>query len=232
MPSGPKISGLKIAAAVVFLLALPALVFWLSGDWAWTQGWIFGIWFVALFATSMVWLYRKDPALLAERYRRPGTGGQSRADRWVVHGLTFGFFVWLAIPPLDRKRFGWTPPLPVWLSVVGGLLLPGASFFLYRSFTDNTYLSPLVRIQTERGHRLVSTGVYGFVRHPMYLGAILMFLGGPLLLGSIWGVAVGIALALLLVVRIGNEEELLVRELEGYRSYREKVRYRLVPYLW
>jgi protein-S-isoprenylcysteine O-methyltransferase Ste14 len=207
-------------------------VFWLSGDWAWTQGWIFGIWFVALFATSMVWLYRKDPALLAERYRRPGTGGQSRADRWVVHGLTFGFFVWLAIPPLDRKRFGWTPPLLVWLSVVGGLLLPGASFFLYRSFTDNTYLSPLVRIQTERGHRLVSTGVYGFVRHPMYLGAILMFLGGPLLLGSIWGVAVGIALALLLVVRIGNEEELLVRELEGYRAYREKVRYRLVPYIW
>jgi len=232
MSPGSKISGLKLVAALAYLLACPALMLWVSGDWTWTQGWIFAAWFVALFTVCMIWLYRKDPALLAERYRRPGSGGQSRTDRWIVHGLTVGFFLWLLIPPLDVKRFGWTASLPAWLQIVGGILLLGASFFLFRAFTDNTYLSPLVRIQSERGHRVVSTGVYGFVRHPMYLGATLMFAGGPLLLSSIWGVLVGLALVSLLLVRIPREEELLVRELDGYRDYREKVRFRLLPYVW
>jgi protein-S-isoprenylcysteine O-methyltransferase Ste14 len=107
------------------------------------------------------------------------------------------------------------------------------SFFLFfRSFTDNTYLSPLVRIQAERKQRVVSTGVYGFVRHPMYLGAVLTFVGVPLLLGSVCGIAVGGGLSVLLAARILGEEQMLVKELEGYDEYRERVRYRLVPGLW
>jgi protein-S-isoprenylcysteine O-methyltransferase Ste14 len=93
-------------------------------------------------------------------------------------------------------------------------------------------LSPLVRIQSERRQRVVSTGVYGFVRHPMYLGAALMFFGGPLLLGSAWGLLVGLGLVLLLMRRILLEEKLLARELEGYEAYRGKVRYRLLPRIW
>ncbi len=89
-----------------------------------------------------------------------------------------------------------------------------------------------MRLQTERKQRVVSTGVYAFVRHPMYLGASLMFVGGPLLLGSAWGVLVGLGLVLLVVLRIGVEEKLLARELEGYEAYRDKVRYRLVPGVW
>src|SRR5215471_3446758 len=232
MSPGSKISGLKLVAAVAYLLACPALMLWVSGDWSWTQGWIFAVWFVALFTVCMIWLYRKDPALLAERYRRPGSGGQSRADRWIVHGLTVGFFLWLLIPPLDVKRFGWTASLPAWLQIVGGILLLGASFFLFRAFTDNTYLSPLVRIQAERKHRVVSTGVYGFVRHPMYLGAVLLFVGAPLLLGSTAGLALGGAMTLLLAARIVGEERVLAQELDGYTEYRRKVRYRLLPFLW
>jgi protein-S-isoprenylcysteine O-methyltransferase Ste14 len=231
MPAQVTITPLKLVATVLYLLVWPAIQLWLSGDWGWVEGWIFGLWFVALCTTCIVWLYRKDPALLAERYRRPGTGGQSRADTLIVYGLVVGFIAWIAVPPLD-VRFGWTGGLPRWLEAAGGVLLLGAGFFLFRAFTDNTFLSPLVRIQTERQQQVVSTGVYGIVRHPMYLGACLMFAGGPLLLGSAWGVLAGLALMLLVVVRIGGEEKLLVGELEGYEAYRQKVRYRLVPGLW
>jgi protein-S-isoprenylcysteine O-methyltransferase Ste14 len=233
--SPPKVSGLRLAATAVYLLAWPVFQLWLSGDWRWIEGWIFGLWFLSLCATCITWLYRKDPALLAERYRRPGSGGQSATDALIVYGLALGFIVWIALPPLDARRFHWTPPLPhlhLALEAGGAVLLVGAAFFLYRSFTDNTFLSPLVRIQTERKQQVVSTGVYGFVRHPMYLGACLMFVGAPLLLGSAWGLLFGLALVGLLAARIVGEERLLARELEGYEAYREKVRYRLVPRVW
>jgi protein-S-isoprenylcysteine O-methyltransferase Ste14 len=143
-----------------------------------------------------------------------------------------GFVAWIAVPPLDARRFGWTPRLPVWLEACGGALLLGAAFFLFRSFTDNTFLSPLVRIQSKRHQQVVSTGVYGVVRHPMYLGASLMFIGGPILLGSLFGLLVGLGLVLLLVVRIHVEENVLARELGGYDAYRRRVRYRLLPGVW
>ena len=221
----------RLALTGLYLLAWPALLLVLAGDGCWLEGWIFSGWFVALCTTCIAWLYRKDPALLAERYRKPGSGGQRRADTRIVYGLALGFVIWIAVPPLDAHRFGWTH-LPRWLEPIGGVLLVAAAFLLFRSFTDNTFLSPLVRIQRERKQQVVSTGVSGFVRHPMYLGASLMFVGGPLLLGSLVGIAVGAALTLLLAVRIRGEERLLATELEGYDAYRQRVRYRLVPFIW
>jgi protein-S-isoprenylcysteine O-methyltransferase Ste14 len=232
MPDSPRVSSSKLLFTAVYLLVWPTALLWLSGDWRWREGWIFGVWFVSLCATCLVWLHRNDPALLAERHRRPGTGGQGRADEWIVYGIIAGFVVWIVVMPLDGRRFHWTPPVPVWLQVIGGLLLLLAGLFLLRSFTDNPYLSPLVRIQEERQHHVVSTGVYNIVRHPMYLGATCMFIGAPLLLCSAVGLLVGAALSLLLAVRIVPEERLLARELEGYDAYRRRVRYRLIPFLW
>jgi protein-S-isoprenylcysteine O-methyltransferase Ste14 len=134
--------------------------------------------------------------------------------------------------PLDSIRFAWTPRLPLWLEAIGGVMLVLSSFFFFRSFTDNPFLSPLVRIQRERAQRVVSTGVYGLVRHPMYLGAILMFVGAPLLLASLGGLLVAVVLSLVLAARIVGEEKLLAAQLEGYAAYREKVRYRLFPFVW
>jgi protein-S-isoprenylcysteine O-methyltransferase Ste14 len=231
-PAPTPLSPLKLVLTALYLLLWPALILFVAGDWHWLEGWIFAGWFLWVCSSTLGWLYRKDPSLLAERYRKPGTGGQSRRDRIVVRLLFLGFIAWILLMPLDARRFRWTPQLPLALEISGGALLVLSWFFLFRSFTDNTFLSPLVRIQTEREHRVVSTGVYGIVRHPMYLGAILMFLGGPLLVGAASPLAVGMALSLLLAIRSVDEEKLLTAELPGYREYCRRVRHRLLPLAW
>jgi protein-S-isoprenylcysteine O-methyltransferase Ste14 len=226
------VSTLRLVGAALYIAAWPALMFVLAGDAAWLEGWIFAAWFLGLCTTVIAWLWRNDPALLAERFRRPGTGGQQRSDQAVVYALAVGFAAWIALMPLDARRFGWTPPLPAAVRALGALCLGASAFLLFRAYRDNTFLSPLVRVQAERRQRVVTTGVYGFVRHPMYLGAALMFVGAPLLLGSASALALGVAMTVLLALRIGMEERVLMGELEGYAEYRKTVRYRLIPFVW
>jgi protein-S-isoprenylcysteine O-methyltransferase Ste14 len=231
MRSTPIITGLILVAALVGILGLATFVPWLSGDWRWVEGWIFAVCWASLVAGIFLWLLYKDPALLAERIRMPGSGGESRADVAILIGVKVGFLAWIVLSPLDL-RFGWMPRLPLWSEVCGGILFLGGSFFMFRALADNTFASQLVRIQTERGQHVIDTGVYRFVRHPMYLGASLVFVGGALLLGSVCGLLVALGEVLLLVVRIFGEEKLLACDLEGYQAYREKVRYRLMPHVW
>jgi protein-S-isoprenylcysteine O-methyltransferase Ste14 len=210
-------------------------MFVLAGDMRWVEGWLFTIWLLSLYVTVTGWMYLKDPALLAERHGRSRTGGtrqQSASDRISVLLLFLGFTAWIILMPLDARRFGWTPGFPLPLKVCGGALLLLSAYLLFRAFYDNTFLSGAVRVQSERGQRVVSTGVYAFVRHPMYLGIVLMFTGTPLLLGSVAGLGIAVTIVVLLATRIEAEERLLIEELDGYAEYRRKVRYRLVPFVW
>jgi protein-S-isoprenylcysteine O-methyltransferase Ste14 len=222
----------KVIGSSLFILLFPVMIILLSGDLTWPEGWIFSVWFILLCYSTIYYLYRKDPALLEERYKKPGTGNEKGWDKYVVAGLVVGFTSWIVVMPLDARRYGWSPVFPLWMQLVGFGMLAGSYYLFFRSYADNTFLSPLVRIQEDRKQTVVSTGVYGFVRHPMYLGAILMLIGTPLLLGSILGVLVGVVVTVLLMGRIIGEEKMLSRELEGYSEYTKKVRYRLVPYLW
>jgi protein-S-isoprenylcysteine O-methyltransferase Ste14 len=227
-----KVTPVRLLLTALYILVFPALILAISGDWYWIEGWIFNAWFILLCAGTIGYLYFKDPELLAERYTKPGTCGEKRWDRYVIYGLAAGFLLWIVVMPLDAKRFAWSPDFALWVKILGGACLLLCSFLFFRAYRDNTYLSPLVRIQAERKQQVVSTGVYGFIRHPMYLGGILLFIGGPLLLGSVYGIAIGILKSVLLAFRIIGEEKMLVDELEGYASYRKKVKYRLIPFVW
>ena len=134
--------------------------------------------------------------------------------------------------PLDGRRFHWTPPMPLAVAMIGGVSLILGWLFVLRALADNHFGSALVRVQRERGHRVITTGVYGWVRHPMYLGAALLFVGGPLLTGAASALLVGLLLTALLGVRSLDEEALLTRELPGYEAYARRVRYRLIPLVW
>ncbi|MCU7549637.1 isoprenylcysteine carboxylmethyltransferase family protein [Chitinophagaceae bacterium LB-8] len=232
MDTKKKLTVGQIIFTVFYLLFWPALILFLSGDWFWTEGWIFGTWFLTTTIGVTVYLYIKDPALLIERYRRPGTGNQQSWDKVLMAVIMVIFLLWVVIIPLDSKRFRWTPGFPTALKYVGGVMLLLSSFFLFRAFSDNTFLSPLVRVQRERQQQLITTGVYAFVRHPMYLGALLMFLGTPLLLGSYFGIAIGVLVIFLMGLRTLGEEKMLMEEFKDYAAYKQKVRYRFIPFLW
>jgi protein-S-isoprenylcysteine O-methyltransferase Ste14 len=233
-PATKPVSIRRLAGTAVWVATWPALMFVLAGDAKWLEGWLFTGWIIGLHATVTAWMYFKDPALLAERHRPASTGaaGIARQDRLLVLLLFLGFAAWIVVMPLEVRRFGWTHGSALSARAVGGGLLLLSSFFLFRAFHDNTFLSGIARIQSERKQRVVSSGVYAFVRHPMYLGMVLMFTGAPLLLGSRFGVGLGAAITLLLAVRIAREERLLSDGLDGYDEYRQKVRYRLLPFVW
>jgi protein-S-isoprenylcysteine O-methyltransferase Ste14 len=217
-----------IATAIVF----PGVTLLLAGDWGWVEGWIFGLWFDAMMLSILIYTYLYDPALLAERSKMPGSDNQKRWDTVLMTLILFTALLWLVIMPLDARRFEWSPDFPLGLKVLGGMALLPALFFMFRATTENTFLSARVRIQAERKQQVISTGVYGFVRHPLYLGCLLMMIGAPLLVGSVWGLVItGVGLVLL-IVRIVGEEKMLSDELEGYQEYKTKVRYHLVPFVW
>lgn len=218
--------------SVIYILMFPVLLLILAGDWFWIQGWLFNIWFIALGFSTIIYLYFKDPGLLAERFRRPGTGGEKGWDKYWLYIFMVMFTIWFVIMPLDAKRLMWTVNFPLGLEIIGGVLLLPGLFFTFQALADNPYASAEVRIQTERKQRVVSTGVYGFVRHPMYLGGVLYLIGAPLLLGSKYGILIGAIMVFFIVVRIIGEEKMLVEELEGYDDYSKKVKYRLIPFVW
>jgi protein-S-isoprenylcysteine O-methyltransferase Ste14 len=157
--------------------------------------------------------------------------GQALGDKLILLFICVAWPAWLVLIALDAKRWHLSH-LPVWVQVAGALLILVAMYACYRTFRENSFAAPVVKIQKERGQTVVTTGPYAIVRHPMYAGAGLMFFGIPMLLGSAWGLALGPAWYLLLALRIPLEERVLRENLAGYDDYARRVRWRLLPGVW
>lgn len=201
-----------------------------AGTLAWPAGWVYLVLFFSFVFAITSWLFRHNPALLKERMT------MSRLDQkaWdkVFLALAYVSFVaWLVLMALDAVRFHWSQ-MPVWLSVAGAIVLVYSFYLFFATFRENSYLSPLVRIQEDRGQTVVSTGPYHYVRHPMYAAALLFFLGTTLLLGSWYGLLLALLLVFLVAGRAVLEERTLQKELQGYDAYMAQVKYRLIPHVW
>ena len=221
-----------ILRLLIMAVVFPAIILLLAGNWRWVEGWIFALWFDVMVVFNGIYLYWKDPALLAERSKAPGSDNQKPWDKYLMYVLFTIMGLWLVVLPLDAGRFGWSPHFPVWLKILGGVALLPALYLIERATIENTYLSAMVRIQNERKQQVISTGVYGFVRHPLYLGCLLMMLGSPLLVGSLYGLLLSLIGLVILAVRILGEEAMLIEELAGYAAYKQQVTYRLIPFVW
>ena len=219
---------LLLNAVIKFIcgfLLVGVLLFFPAGTLAYTRGWLFvGLLFVPIFIMGAV-LYFKAPGLLKRRLNAKEKQG---AQKGIVAVSGFGFLFGIVVSALDF-RFGWSN-VPVWLTALASVLFI-ASYALYAEvMRENAYLSRTVKV--EEGQKVVSTGLYGIVRHPMYSATVIMFMMIPLILGSYWGLLAFLHYPVLMCLRAVNEEKLLSAELEGYEEYKKKVKYRLIPYIW
>ena len=216
---------------LAFTVLLGVLLFLPAGTLAWPQGWIFLVLFVACSQATGLWLLKTDPALLAERMKSPFSADQRPRDRTIIMVMMVFLCAWLVFMPLDARRFGWSHT-PLWAQVIGAVLIVAAFWGWVGVLRANSFASVKVRVQQERGQTVISTGPYAVVRHPMYGYVLLLLVGTPLLLGSLWGLLGVVVVMPLLAARALGEEEVLMDGLPGYRDYAAKVRFRLVPGIW
>ena len=213
------------AAVTVFAV----LVFWPAGRLDWVAGWLY-VGLVALnFLVNLVYLQRVNPELIEARMRV--ARGTKRWD--IVWGVIFGpmLLATYVVAGFDVVRFEWSTMSPLFWPVGLLLFLPGTVLFSW-SMGVNPFFEKTVRIQSDRGHRVIDTGPYAFIRHPGYLGFFGWCLSAPLLLGSWWAFVPALLSVAGLVVRTALEDRTLHKELEGYAAYSQRVRYRLLPGVW
>jgi protein-S-isoprenylcysteine O-methyltransferase Ste14 len=220
----PKMLVIGLVGLVVvgLLLFLPA---WTFDYW---QAWVFLVVFALSTWIPSIYLLCKNPAAL-ERRMRSGPTAETRTVQKVVMGGAWLSLAGMFVVSVLDHRFGWSR-VPTAICLVGDVLAAVGLGVPMLVVIQNSYAAATV--QVEAGQKLVSTGLYGLVRHPMYTSNVIMMVGIPLALGSYWGLVFVIPGLLVLALRIRDEEKLLQNELDGYREYTQQVRYRLVPCMW
>jgi protein-S-isoprenylcysteine O-methyltransferase Ste14 len=214
-----------IRSSVIGTAVILALLFIPAGTLQYWQGWAYVAVFVVCCAAYTAYLAKHDPALLQRRTEAGISHEKERTQKVVMIFLFATCMAMVVLPPLD-VRFGWST-VPWYASVLGDVLVIFSFYIFYLVSKVNTYAAANIRVEEDQ--KVISTGMYGFVRHPMYFGALFLLVGTPLALAS-WWVLLLIPFALIILYfRIANEETVLLRDLEGYEEYRQKVRYRLIP---
>jgi len=223
--------GKTIIQVAVRIAFLPILLFIPAGTLNWPEAWLFLIICLSWLGATLVWLMKNNPDLLKERLKMPIQKDQKSWDKVIVLALLMLSMIWLPLPGLDAVRYQWSH-LPLALKVLGftGLMPSFLIFFL--TMKENPHLSTVVRIQQDRGHKVITTGPYKYVRHPMYSGMIILYLSFPLSLGSFYALILSLAFIFLIILRTYLEDKTLQKELSGYHEYAKRVRYRLVPGVW
>lgn len=220
----------QIGQAVIFFAAFALALFLPAGTLTWFAGWIFLLMFFGFYLAVTLWLYKHNPGLMQERMQLSASNQQGW-DRILFAAMLVFSFIWMIIMSLDAVRFHWSL-VPVWLQVLGAVILLCSFYLLFLAFRENSYLSPVVRIQSDRGQTVISTGPYHYVRHPMYMAITVFIVGTSLLLGSLYGILFGIIYVFILAQRAVLEERMLQNELPGYTDYMMHVKYRIIPYVW
>jgi len=219
----------RLATGMIGLALFALLWFTLAGRVTWWQGWAFLLAFIAYVSILMWRLSRLNPGLVRER-NQPA----ERAERWdraVMRIYTVILLILLTVSALDGGRFQWSS-VPPGIQLIGWLFLTLAGLMVWHVMMTNAYLSSWARLQEDRGQVVVREGAYRRIRHPMYLGIIVAFLGIPLALDSWWAMIPGVVIAGLFVYRTRREDVMLINGLHGYVEYSKEVRYRLLPGIW
>lgn len=229
-----KHNPLKIWLSFVLRMTLFAIaLMWPAGTWQWWEAWVLiGLWTLYGLVMTM-YLLRNDPALLSERLKLVPLHKEQKAWDKVLMLLFFiaGIGLYL-LPGFDVIRYEWSDPLPLWVRVIAMLIHIPCLVLLGWIMHENTYLSQVVKIDKERDHKVITTGPYAVVRHPMYTVTIILLFAVPVALGSRFSLIISLFLTVLLIVRTYLEDRTLHTELVDYPEYAKQTIYRLIPGIW
>jgi protein-S-isoprenylcysteine O-methyltransferase Ste14 len=214
---------------VLVYFFIPLALLLCGGDFGWWQAWIYSLLIVAAGLWGHIWAEQRHPGLLAERQNLEKINSAKAWDKALapLMALSIGFPL-VIVAGLDH-RYGWSPIFPLWLIVLGFILISLGYAFAAWALAENRFFSSVVRIQTDRGHVVCDSGPYRIVRHPGYAGNIPPLLGIVLALGSVWTLIPAAVALIIAVIRTALEDQALQEELPGYRDYARRVRYRLIP---
>jgi protein-S-isoprenylcysteine O-methyltransferase Ste14 len=218
--------------AFIGLVALGAILWIALFVPAWTlnywQAWTFWLLFVACISTISVYFIKKDLSLIASRLK-VGPASEQQSSQKITQAVISVFFILLLLIPSIDHHFQWSN-VPAYLTIVGDVFVGLGLFVIFLVFKENTFTSVLVEVKGNQ--KVISTGPYAVVRHPMYSGAFVMLLFIPLALGSFWGLLAFPPIIAAIAVRLSDEEKFLSKNLQGYSEYCLKVRFGLIPYVW
>jgi len=208
-----------VPIVLLLLILIPAgtLIYW--------QVYLYIIILVVPMIFVLFYFLKNDPLFLERR-----TKAKEKEKEQIIIQIVFSFIFLsgFVIPGFD-KRFGWSD-VPIYIVIIADIVILFGYLLIFFVFKQNSYASRIVEV--EKNQKVISTGLYGFVRHPMYIGVIIMFVPTPIALGSYWGLIPMTTIPIALVFRIINEEKVLSKDLPGYKDYCQKTRYRLIPYVW
>ncbi len=220
-----KLVVLGILGGVGFLAIFGGILFGCAGRWDLPFFWAYlGIWAASMVVAFVV----VDPGLIRER-TRPGPGGK---DYLTAYGLTPLWLGQMVVAGLDVGRFHWSDTVPLTVQVAALLVMAAAIAVVVWAEAVNRFFSPVIRIQTERGHHVITSGPYRYLRHPGYAAGLILFVGAGLALGSWLAALISLLLVVPILRRTALEDSILLEQLEGYPAYAQKVRYRLIPGVW
>jgi protein-S-isoprenylcysteine O-methyltransferase Ste14 len=226
-----KISTRAVIQMIFFILVIPFLPLLISRRWDWWEAWVYAAVSILGFAISRGLAARRHPDLLAERARFLQHEDAKTWDKTLAPLVGLGGGLIPLTAGLDRL-FGWSPTFSLPVKILSlAVLLAGYVLASY-ALIENRFFSGMVRIQAERGHRVVSGGPYRWMRHPGYAGALMAYLATPTFLDSWWAFLPAVFITLVLVIRTALEDSALQAELDGYQEYARRVRYRLLPGVW
>ena len=214
---------------IAVYLFIPLVLFVCGGDFGWWQAWVYSLLIVAAGVGGRILAERRHPGLTAERQNIEKLQDAKAWDKVLAPLMALSVVFPLVIVAGLDHRFGWSPVFPLWLIVLGFILIALGYAFASWALVENRFFSSVVRIQADRGHVVCDSGPYRIVRHPGYAGNILSLLGIVLALGSLWTLIPAAVALVIAVIRTALEDRTLQEELPGYRDYARRVRYRLIP---
>lgn len=223
----PKI----LARLIIVIVVVPLTPMIISGEWGWWEAWAYAIINILGFVISRILAARRNPDIITERARSMDMDDAKSWDKILSPLLAFGGLLILIVAGMD-KGFGWSMPFSLTARIISLLVLILGYVFSSWALIENRFFSGVVRIQTDRGHHVVTTGPYRILRHPGYAGALWTYIAMPILFDSLWAFIPTVLLFIILVLRTSLEDRTLQEELHGYKEFTQKTRYRLFPGIW